>query len=252
MAGTSQTPPSYSDKLDATLSKLLNGQHTIQQTQTAFQHDLHSLTTKVAFLESKLSHNPSPTNDSSSTGFVLPFQFTVLPHTMKLDVPKFDGFYSLGWSFKINQFFDFHHTPKDHRIRIASFYMEGEALSWFKWMSDNGQLMSWQIFIHALELCFTPSQFEDLRGTHVERSKMEENTHSTNGRRGATREQSEHSANGHCGTGTLRCGTWELFLSSFEDFQAKWTSGEFCHTRIRSSQPRRPFGIEFQAGSLEA
>ncbi|MCI75985.1 hypothetical protein A2U01_0097254, partial [Trifolium medium] len=48
---------------------------------------------------------------------------------MKLDVPKFDGTDAMGWIFKISQFFDYHQTPEEERLTIASFYMEGQALS---------------------------------------------------------------------------------------------------------------------------
>ncbi|PNX96883.1 retrotransposon protein, partial [Trifolium pratense] len=54
-----------------------------------------------------------------------------LPHLprMKLDVPKFDGSDAMGWIFKISQFFDYHQTPEEERLTVASLYMEGQALS---------------------------------------------------------------------------------------------------------------------------
>jgi hypothetical protein len=91
-----------------------------------------------------------------------PHQFSAT--TIKLDIPRFDGTDVVGWIFKITQFFDFHHTPDDQRLRIASFYMEGEALTWFQWMHDNGQLLSWPFFLHALEIRFAPSLYEDPKG----------------------------------------------------------------------------------------
>jgi hypothetical protein len=81
-----------------------------------------------------------------------------------LEIPRFDGTDPLGWIFKINQFFDYHLTPDDQRLRIASFYMEGEALTWFQWLHQNGQLMNWPTFLHALEIRFAPSQYEDPKG----------------------------------------------------------------------------------------
>ena len=70
----------------------------------------------------------------------------------------------MSWIFKINQFFDFHQTPEEQRLRIASFYMEGEALTWFQWMHSNGQLLSWPMFLHALDLRFAPSLYDDPKG----------------------------------------------------------------------------------------
>jgi len=53
----------------------------------------------------------------------------VTNHRMKLDVPRFDGNGPLGWIFKINQFFYYHHTLEQDKLTIASFYMEGRALA---------------------------------------------------------------------------------------------------------------------------
>ena len=58
--------------------------------------------------------------------------------SMKIEVPRFDGTYVSGWIFKIEQFFQFYNTPDDQRILISSFYLDGPALSWFKWMHSNG------------------------------------------------------------------------------------------------------------------
>ena len=80
---------------------------------------------------------------------------------MKLDVPRFDGTDPSGWIFKINQFFEYHGTPAHKRLTIASFYMEGRALSWFQWMTDNDQFTSWPVFLQALQTHFAPSQYED-------------------------------------------------------------------------------------------
>jgi hypothetical protein len=43
------------------------------------------------------------------------------PASIKLEIPTFDGSDPLGWIFKINQFFEFHQTPEDQRLRMASF-----------------------------------------------------------------------------------------------------------------------------------
>jgi hypothetical protein len=84
--------------------------------------------------------------------------------SIKLDIPRFDGSDPMGWIFKINQFFDYHLTPDEQRLRIASFYMDGEALPWFQWMHSNGQILTWTAFLQALETRFAPSQYEDPKG----------------------------------------------------------------------------------------
>nr|KYP35193.1 hypothetical protein KK1_043782 [Cajanus cajan] len=85
-------------------------------------------------------------------------------HFLKLDVPRFDGSDPLGWIFKITQFFDYHNTPEEERITVASFYLDGAALAWFQWMYRNGQIHSWQHLLQALETRFAPTAFDDPRG----------------------------------------------------------------------------------------
>ena len=59
------------------------------------------------------------------------------------------------------QFFDYHGTPDDERLQIASFYLDGAALSWFQWMYQNNQLTTWADFLNALEMRFAPSFYDD-------------------------------------------------------------------------------------------
>jgi len=92
-----------------------------------------------------------------------PLQPPHRPH-MKLEVPKFDGQDAIIWIFKINQFFEFHATPEKDRLTIASFYMEGPALSWYQWMSRNQLINSWHDFLLTLETRFAPSYYDDPRG----------------------------------------------------------------------------------------
>jgi len=134
--------------------------HLLLQNQQNFQQNITTITDELTQLRNRLPppgfnntnhHGPGPPNHYANT-------------TTKLDIPRFDGSDPLGWIFKINQFFEFHNTPEDQRIRMASFYMEGEALTWYQWMHSNGQLLSWPMFIQSLELRFAPSQYEDPRG----------------------------------------------------------------------------------------
>ena len=69
-------------------------------------------------------------------------------------MPRFDGTDPLGWIFKITQFFDFQSTPDEDRITMASFYMDGPALSWYQWMYRNGFITSWNGLLQALETRF--------------------------------------------------------------------------------------------------
>nr|KYP74288.1 hypothetical protein KK1_006960 [Cajanus cajan] len=58
----------------------------------------------------------------------------------------------------------FYQVPWDQRVPIAAFYMQGDALSWFKWMFHNNQLGDWPSFARALEIRFGPSSYENHQG----------------------------------------------------------------------------------------
>lgn len=81
--------------------------------------------------------------------------------SVKLDVPRFDGYDPLGWIFKISQFFEYQGTPEEERIMVASFYLDGPALSWFQWMFRNGFITSWPALLQAIEARFAPSFYDD-------------------------------------------------------------------------------------------
>ena len=124
----------------------------------------NEITTRLDAIASQLSsrdvHSPHSGTQSSFHSDSPPFT----PH-LRLDVPRFDGTDPMGWIFKISQFFEYHRTPEVDRLRIASFYMEGPALSWFQWLHRNNMIPSWQEFLQALEVRFAPSYYEDPRGS---------------------------------------------------------------------------------------
>jgi len=51
--------------------------------------------------------------------------------------------------------------------------MQGEALSWFKWLHNNNLLTDWNAFIRALELRFGPSTYIN---HHVKLFKLQQTT----------------------------------------------------------------------------
>lgn len=130
-----------SDKLEDAILRLTNHQLSLGESML-------SMILKI----DELFHRVSPLLSASATSSSTPQPHPVPAsnHRMKLDVPRFDGSDPLGWIFKINQFFEFHGTSEQERLTIASFYMDGRALAWFKWMTDNGQFTSWPVFLQAL------------------------------------------------------------------------------------------------------
>ena len=71
-------------------------------------------------------------------------------------------FYStntVDWLVQADHFFQFYNIPWDSRLNMVVFYMWGDALSWFKWMYQNHQLIDWISFCRAIELHFGPSTY---------------------------------------------------------------------------------------------
>nr|KYP60274.1 hypothetical protein KK1_015727 [Cajanus cajan] len=91
-----------------------------------------------------------------------------IPHSQirppKLNLLPFDGSDPLDWLFQADQYFMFYQVPWDQRVPIVAFYMQGAALSWFKWMFHNNQLGDWTSFARALEIRFGPSSYENHQG----------------------------------------------------------------------------------------
>lgn len=138
------------DRIEDAIAKL-------SASQLAMNTKIDDLLQRMNQLE--VGQQPPQSLSSSSVGQTPQMHNAV--HRMKLDVPRFDGSDPTGWTFKITQFFEYHATPDQERLTIASFYMEGPALAWFQWMHHNAQLSSWPAFLHALHSRFASSTYED-------------------------------------------------------------------------------------------
>lgn len=84
--------------------------------------------------------------------------FQVRP--IKLDFPRFDGSNVIGWIFKAEQFFDYHKTPDQERLIIASVHLDHDIVPWFQMMQRNSQIPNWKAFTRALEQDFGPSLYD--------------------------------------------------------------------------------------------
>ena len=114
---------------------------------------IDAIAEQIAVLTTANPPPPTPTPTNTNLTYPMP--------RMKLDVPKFNGTDAPGWIFKISQFFDYHQTPEEERLTVASFYMDGPALSWYQWMFRNNQITTWTGFLQALETRFAPSYYDD-------------------------------------------------------------------------------------------
>lgn len=120
---TTTNPPDHIDEL-------FQQMQTTTQKQASFATSMAEMSHRIDAFERR-----SPELSSTST---IPLQ----PPRLKLDVPRFDGSNPHAWIFKISQFFFYHHTPETDLVTMASFYLDGAALSWYQWMYRNGQIHS--------------------------------------------------------------------------------------------------------------
>jgi hypothetical protein len=79
----------------------------------------------------------------------------------RFDFPRFDGEDPNNWIYKANQYFSFNNTNPLQRILIASYHMEGDALTWFQDFEESRGMTSWEAFTHALRTRFGPTAYDD-------------------------------------------------------------------------------------------
>lgn len=81
--------------------------------------------------------------------------------SLRLDFPRFDGGDPSEWILKAQQFFSYFGTPENQKMELASFHMEGKALTWYYWLKDSSPVASWEEFLEMLRIRFGPTAFED-------------------------------------------------------------------------------------------
>lgn len=178
ITATSSSPKETEEAIHAitlqidSLTTQLTSYQTIQDSRhDAMQSILHTLLERVATITQPLpnfSTTPPYTQPIMfNTTFPDPFLqpqphfpiFLPLIRLPKLQLQPFDGQDPMDWLFQADQFFLFYQVPVEQRLSMAVFYMKGEALSWYKWMYHNHQLVDWHSFTRALELRFGPSSY---------------------------------------------------------------------------------------------
>lgn len=161
-AQSASLEPSLQDKLQAQSDSV---HHSLQQHMIAVDAKFANLHGEVR--NSLPSTFPSPVVSPSTPGATSGVALGPLPPTprsLKLDVPRFDGSDSADWLFWIEAFFDYHATPKDARLQIVAFNLEGRAAAWFQWARRNGLIITWKSFLVTVHHRFGPLAHEDAEG----------------------------------------------------------------------------------------
>ncbi|KAA8524249.1 hypothetical protein F0562_010672 [Nyssa sinensis] len=94
--------------------------------------------------------------------------------SLRLDFPRFDDGDPSEWILKAQQFFNYFETPDNHKLEIASFHIEGKALTWYYWLKESSPRIKWEDFLEALHIRFRLSAYKDPMGafTKLRRAKL--------------------------------------------------------------------------------
>ncbi|KAH9745870.1 E3 ubiquitin-protein ligase CCNB1IP1-like [Citrus sinensis] len=110
-------------------SQTLSLHQTLQQYMAMVDSRLDDLRSQIhgsSTTSGRALHPPNPISHSlevHSSGT----EISLVLHSMKMEVLKFDGSDPNRWVFRIEEFFDFHATLESLRLWIVSFHMEGRA-----------------------------------------------------------------------------------------------------------------------------
>ncbi|PKI35828.1 hypothetical protein CRG98_043799, partial [Punica granatum] len=81
-----------------------------------------------------------------------------------VDIGRFSGTNPEAWTFQVERYFEFYKISPDHQLDLASFYLEGAALEWYRWMFRNKQLVDWPHLAEVLVTRFRKKDFEAPEG----------------------------------------------------------------------------------------
>ncbi|KAF5470266.1 hypothetical protein F2P56_010790, partial [Juglans regia] len=127
----------------------------IMQQLTTMNVELQKLSHNSGHSESSIHHHHHRREEHQEPGG------EIIPRSVRIDFPSFRGEDPTSWLYKANHFFNFYNTLPQHKLRLASFHMEGQALIWFQDLEESGGLDNWEGFTQALLTRFGPSSYDD-------------------------------------------------------------------------------------------
>ncbi|KAL4183549.1 hypothetical protein AMTRI_Chr11g98820 [Amborella trichopoda] len=95
-----------------------------QQIMDKLNEQFEKLNSRSANIEPEVGENPRNTNGNRQNGSHKSFA----PKLVKLNFPRFNSDKdTTSWTCRVEQFFQFHQTPEEERVALASFHLEGGA-----------------------------------------------------------------------------------------------------------------------------
>ena len=68
----------------------------------------------------------------------------------------------LNWLYQLEHVFTIHHTPVEDRVEFCVFYLQGEALLWWRWLEkQKGGSVTWPEFYDEMILQYGPDDLDD-------------------------------------------------------------------------------------------
>ncbi|PHU23907.1 40S ribosomal protein S12 [Capsicum chinense] len=81
-----------------------------------------------------------------------------------VELSRFSGEHPDAWVFQVERYFTFYSILPEQQLSMASFYLDGTALEWYRWLFRNKQLVDWTHFASKLLIRFRKRELEDPEG----------------------------------------------------------------------------------------
>ncbi|VFQ87786.1 unnamed protein product [Cuscuta campestris] len=80
---------------------------------------------------------------------------------LRIDPPRFSGEDSVGWIFRIQQYFDYFATSEVERMQLVGMFIDHPASEWYRYYTTNSCGGSWVEFLQAVKQRFDPDHYFD-------------------------------------------------------------------------------------------
>lgn len=81
-----------------------------------------------------------------------------------MELGRFRGENPEAWIFQAECYFEFYCITENHKLPQASFYLDSEALEWYRWLFRNKQLIDWEHFTSKLLIRFQKRHLKSAEG----------------------------------------------------------------------------------------
>lgn len=124
-----------------------------QQSNTLSAHSatLEANTATLNELQQSIQKLLQLHGDSSRTNTTrTPNNAAIQGRPLRLDFPRFEGEDPEGWLFQAEQFFVLNPIAEEQRVTMASIHLKGDAIAWYRWLSNSMGEITWRQFSRAL------------------------------------------------------------------------------------------------------